>query len=245
MLALLKTIFYQPLFNVLILLYNVIPGKDIGVAIILLTVIIKLILWPLSNKALASQRALAALQPKVDALKKEYQGKSKEELAKATMALYSADKVSPLSSCLPVLIQLPVFIALYSALRSGLESKGFDALYSFVVNPGKIEPTLFGIVNLAAPSIVLAILAGITQFFQARMMVTAQQPKGVPGAQDEQTLAIMNKQMVYMMPFLTVFIGWRLPGGLALYWLTMNLLTIVQQLWFFRKKEVAVAVVGQ
>lgn len=231
-------VFSQPIFNLLVWLYVTIPGRDLGIAIILLTVIVKLVLWPLSAKALHSQKALADLQPKLDALKKEY-GDRQEELAKAMMALYSKEKVSPFSSCLPVLIQLPVFIALYRALSHGLKSEGLDSLYPFVANPGVIKGSFLGIMDLAVKSAPLAILAGITQYVQAKMMITRQQPKQTPGAKDEQMLAAMNKQMLYMMPALTVILGWSLPGGLSLYWLMQNLLTVAQQKLFFRHADVA------
>ncbi|HTM69035.1 MAG TPA: YidC/Oxa1 family membrane protein insertase [Candidatus Binatia bacterium] len=233
-----QAIFYQPIFNLLIFLYDAIPGHDLGIAIILLTIIIKLVLWPLSNGALRSQKALSDIQPKLDALKKEYEGKEKqEELAKAMMALYSKEKVSPFSSCLPVLIQLPVFIALYRALSHGLKSNGFEMLYPFVTNPGTIVPSLFGFIDLAKPNIALALLAGASQYLQAKMMVTRQQPRKTPGAKDEDMLATMNKQMLYMMPALTVVLGWKLPGGLALYWLLTNLLTVLQQKVYFRNAD--------
>jgi len=229
-----NTIFFKPIYNLLIFLFNTIPGADIGVAIILLTVVIKLILWPATASAMRSQKALSVIQPKMEELKKQY-AKDKEGLAKATMELYSKEKVSPFSACLPTLVQLPVFIALYQSLSRGLQSSGFEYLYPFVANPGKIEPRLLGMLDLSVPNIALAVLAGVTQYFQAKMMVTSQQPKKTPGAQDEQMLATMNKQMVYMMPVLTVVIAWKLPGGLALYWLVMNLLTIAQQAYFFKK----------
>lgn len=228
-----NTIFYHPIYNLLIFLYTTVPGRDLGIAIILLTIIVKLVLWPLSTKALRSQKALSEIQPKLEALKKEY-GDRQEELAKAMMALYSKEKVSPFSSCLPILIQLPVFIALYHALSQGLKSSGFEVLYPFVTNPGTITPTFLGFMDLAAPSIALAVLAGITQYFQAKMMITRQQPKKTPGAADEQMLATMNKQMLYMMPVLTVVLGWKLPAGLSLYWLMTNALTIAQQAVYFK-----------
>lgn len=232
-----NAVFFHPIYNILIGLYNVIPGSDIGLAIIVLTVIVKVVLWPVSQKALASQRALAGLQPKVAELKERYKGKDQQEqLAKELMTLYSREKVSPMSSCLPLLIQLPVFIALYHSLGEGLKSSGFDRLYSFIPSPGTINPTLFGIVDLAAPNITLAVLAAITQFFQAKMMVAQQQPKGIPGGKDEEMLAAMNKNMLYIMPVMTLFIGISLPGGLALYWFTMNVLTVLQQRLFFKKK---------
>jgi len=228
------TVFYQPIFNLLIALVVFVPGHDMGVAIILLTILVKLLLWPFSAKALHSQRVLADMQPKVEALKKQY-GDKQEELAKAMMALYSKEKVSPFSSCGLVLLQLPVFIALYHALAKGLESSGFDQLYPFIPAPGTISPMLFGLVDLAHPNIPLAVLAGVVQYFQAKSMITRQQAnKGTPGAKDEQMLATMNKQMLYVMPVLTVVLGWTLPGGLALYWTVTNLLTVLQQEIYFK-----------
>lgn len=236
MLDLYHTLLSEPLFNLLIWLYNVIPGHEIGISIIIMTILVKLVLWPLQSKALKSQKALQDLQPKVQELKKKYPDKEdKEKMAKEMMEIYSKEKVNPLSSCLPLLIQIPVFIALYRSLMHSLDSSGFETLYSFVANPGTIDPTMFGFVDLANPNYVLAVIAAISQYFQAKMMVARQQPKKVPGAQDEQMLAGMNKSMVYMMPAITLFIGIQLPGGLALYWLAMTLLTILQQHIFFNK----------
>ncbi|MFH1047439.1 MAG: YidC/Oxa1 family membrane protein insertase [Patescibacteria group bacterium] len=228
----------EPIFNLLIWLHNVLPGHDIGIAIIIMTVLVKLILWPLQSKALKSQKALQDLQPKVQALKKKYPDKAdQEKMAKEMMEIYSKEKVNPLSSCLPLLIQIPVFIALYRSLMHGLSSSGFETLYSFVANPGTIQPMMFGLIDLANPNYVLAAIAAVAQYFQAKMMVANQQPKKVPGAEDEQMLATMNKSMVYMMPGITLFIGVQLPGGLALYWLAMTLLTILQQQLFFKRKS--------
>jgi len=229
-------IVYQPIFNLLVALYNVIPGSDIGLAIIALTIIVRLLLWPLSAKALRSQKALSILQPKVEALKKEYAGKSQEELGRALMALYSKEKVSPVSSCLPLVLQRIVLIPLYQAMANGLKSSGFNLLYPFIVNPGTIDPKFLGLVDLAAPSIPFAILCGVTQFFQAKMMSTKPQPH-VSGSKDEEMLAKMNKQMLYLMPALMVFIGWKLPGGLTLYIIVTNLISILQQWLTLRKRR--------
>jgi len=234
-----NTILYEPIFNLLVWFYNVIPGQDIGVAIIVLTVIIKLILFPFTAKGLKSQRALATLQPKIEEIKNKYKDK-KEEQAKAMMELYSKEKVSPFSSCLPLLIQLPILFALYRVMRDGLRSEGFDNLYSWVANPGTIDPMFIGVLDLAVPSIFLAILAGAVQFWQAKMMTANQPPKNLrkkKGARDENLMATMNKQMVYFMPIMTVVIGATLPGGLALYWLVNNILTVGQQYVAFRKKN--------
>ena len=230
------TVFYRPTFNVLIFLYDIIPGQDIGLAIIAITVLLKLILLPFSMQSLRSQRALAALQPKIKEVQDQLKG-DKEKQAKAVMELYAKEKVSPFSSCLPLIIQLPFLIALYRALQVGLTSGGFDALYNFVHNPGTIDPMFLGILNLAVPSIPLALLAGAAQLWQTLMLSPRPNPAAkVPGSKDEDTMAAVNRQMTYMMPIMTVIIGLRFPGGLALYWLAMNLLTVAQQWWFFQKK---------
>ena len=227
-------ILYQPLFNLLIFFYNVLPGHDIGIAIIALTIAVKALLYPLSLQSIRSQKALQSLQPKMDALKQKY-GDNKETLARATMELYKTEKVNPFSSCLPLLVQLPFFIALYQVFGRGISSNGFEALYPFIAKPEFIQPISFGFLDLTHPSIPLAVLAGLAQFWQSKMLVTKPQPK-VPGAKDESMTAIMNKQMLYMMPLMTVFIGPRLPGGLSLYWLVTTLLTVAQQAFLFRRR---------
>ena len=236
MLGLFDTIFYKPIFNLLIGTYNTIPGSDIGITIIVLTIIIKLALWPMQQKALRSQKALQEIQPKMEEIKKQYPN-DKEAMSKAMMELYSKEKVNPFSSCLPLFVQLPVFIALYHAMTKGLESSGYEKLYSFVANPGMINPSFLGVVDLANPNVVLAFMAGLAQFVQVKMMVIKKQPKDVPGGKDEQTLATVNRQMVYFMPMITVFIGMQLPGGLALYWFVMAALTALQQVLLFAKDK--------
>ena len=231
-----KTILYQPIFNLLVWLYNIIPGHDIGLAIIAITIIIKLILYPFSLKSIKSQKALQDLQPKMDELKKKYKD-NPQELTKATMNLYKQEKISPFSSCLPMLIQFPFLIAVYQVFRKGLTNgQSLDIVYPFIHNPGSINATAFGFLNLATPNAVLAVLAGLAQFWVSKMLITKKQPS-VPSAKDEGMTATMNKQMVYFMPVITVFIGLSLPGGLALYWLITTILTGVQQLIIFKKQN--------
>ncbi len=236
MIALFNTIFYQPLFNLLVWFYNVIPGHDIGLAIVLLTILIKLILYPFSLQAIRAQKALAELQPKMEELKVKYKGQ-KEEMSKAMMALYKEHKVNPLSSCLPVLIQLPFLIAVYQVFIHGLSSQGLENLYSFVANPGHINSVSMGFLDLLKPNIILAVLAGAAQFWQTKMMPRAKPPEKVPGSKDEGMTAMMNKQMLYFMPLITVFIGATLPGGLTFYWFFTTLLTVVQQYFYFKKNN--------
>lgn len=234
MIALYQLVFYRPILNVLIALYNNIPGHDMGVAILLLTIAVRLLLLPLTSQMLKSQKAMQNLQPKIKALQEQYKNE-KDKLSKELMGLYKTEKVNPLSSCLPLLIQLPIFIALYQALGAGIGGSGLHLLYSFVSRPENINPLGFGFIPLAKANIVLALLAGVSQWFQARQLTKLSPTKGIPGAKDEAMLSAMNKQMQYLMPVFTVFIGWKLPAGLVLYWLLTNVLTVVQQYFFLRK----------
>ena len=233
--ALFNLVIFQPIFNLFVGLYALIP--DVGVAIILLTVLIKIILTPLTNKGIRAQASMAELQPKLEGLKRQHKD-NPQLLAQETMKLYKEHKVNPVGSCLPLLIQLPVFIALYWVLQAGLANGSLDQLYSFVPNPGKINPISLGFFDLSKRSIGLAVLAGAAQFWQAKMMVRTRPPKPTPeGAKDEDMMAIMNKQMLYMMPILTVVIGISLPAGLSLYWFVSTVLTGLQQLWLQKKHQ--------
>ena len=237
MIQLYNVVFYQPIFNLLVWLYNVIPGHDIGVAVLILTIILKVVLYPLSKKALRSQKAMQQIQPKLKEIQEKYKD-NKQAQTKAVMEFYSREKVSPFSSCLPLLIQFPFLIALYQALMNGLKSAKMEMLYPFVSNPGQINVMTMGFLDLSKPNIVLAILAGLAQFWQGKMLAMTQPPKAAgAGAKDESMTAVMNKQMLYFMPAITVFIGWSLPSGLTLYWLITTLLTVAQQWWFFRQDK--------
>lgn len=225
------------MFNLLVWLYDVLPGNDVGFAIIALTLILKILLAPLSHKTLQSQRAMQALQPKIAELKVQYKDE-REKLAKAMMELYKNEKVSPFSSCLPLLIQLPILIVLYKVLMDGLGAANFSYLYSFVANPGQIDGVFLNAFDLTAPNILLAVLAGAAQFFQVKMLPKQKPPSAVhgkEGAKDEEMMIAMNRSMIYFMPILTVVIGASLPGGLALYWLVSNLFSIGQQMLVFKR----------
>ncbi len=237
-----QTFFYQPILNLLVFLYDVVPGNDLGVAIILLTLIIKLALLPLSKKSIKSQKELQEIQPKVEELKKEYKD-NKEEMGKQMMALYKDHKVNPFSSCLPLLIQLPFLIAVFQVFRKGFSDETLSLVYPFIANPGHINQLAFGFVDLSVRNIPLAVMAGAAQFWQTKMMMTKKPPIQSEGSKDENMMAMMNKQMLYMMPLLTVFIGFSLPGGLTFYWFLTTLFTVFQQLYIFKKEEARVELV--
>jgi YidC/Oxa1 family membrane protein insertase len=242
--SLFTTIIIQPILNLLVWLYDILPGNDLGLAIICLTIIVKLILYPLTLAQIKQQRALQSLQPKIDEVRSRLKD-DKEAQAKELMELYKREKVNPASSCLPLLVQLPFFLGLYRALSRGLSSQGLNLLYAFIPNPGILNTFAFGLIDLSKPNYFLAIAAGAVQFVQSRQMLRKPSPTtppppevaGTEAAKDESMAAAMNKQMMYLMPILTVFIGVSLPAGLALYWLTMSVLTVLQQALFLRKPQ--------
>src|SRR3989344_2673573 len=222
---------YHPLFNSLVLLYNYLPGHDFGLAIILLTIIIRIILYPVSVKALKSQKTLQALQPKIQEIQNKYKN-NKEQLAKETLGLYRQEKINPFSGLFLALVQLPILIALYIVFWKGLNPSELTNLYSFVSNPGQINAIFLAVIDLSKANFVLAVLAGITQFFQTKMLT----PKSVPGQGKSSDMSqIMQKQMVYFFPFLTVFILMSLPSAIGLYWVVGGIFSIIQQYFILKK----------
>ena len=219
-------ILYRPIFNGLVLLYNIIPGHDLGVAIIILTVLIRFLLYPLSRKAIQSQKAMTKLQPEIKEIRKKY--KNKEEQAKAMMDLYKKYKINPLSGCLPILIQFPILIALYRVFFTGLDPQKLDGLYNFIARPDLLDPIFIGIIDLSQRSIVLAILAGFFMFIQSKMIM----PKKMIGQGGGLKIggldfsSLMSQQMTYFMPLITIFIAWSLPAALPLYWIVITLFGI-------------------
>jgi YidC/Oxa1 family membrane protein insertase len=233
-LTLYNDIIYRPLLNLLVFFYNVIPGHDIGLVIILLTILIRLVLAPSFHKSLKSQKAMNDLQPKLSEMREKYKN-DKEGQAKAMMALYKEHKINPLSSCLPLVIQLPILIGLYQVFTTALNSKAdivvrLQGLYSFIYRPESISPYFFKVLNLGEPSIVLGVLAGLAQFWQSKMMM----PKPTPG-QDTTTKA-MSFQTTYILPIVSIVIAIKLPAGLPLYWVVTTLFAVAQQYYIMRKK---------
>jgi YidC/Oxa1 family membrane protein insertase len=232
-----QTLFYQPVLNLLIFLYNIVPGNDLGIAIILLTIVIKAILYPLARKAIESQKAMQELQPKLAELKKKY-ANDKEKMSREMMELYKNNKVNPFSSCLPLLIQMPFLFAVFRVFRDELSHSSLDLIYPFIHNPEQIKTLGFGFLNLSqSGNLYLAILVGVAQFWQGKMMIAKRPEVHTKGSRDEDMAAIMNKQMTYMMPLMIAFFSYSFPAGLALYWLTNTLLTGFQQLVVFRKAK--------
>ena len=230
------TVFYQPLFNLLVWIYDLLPNHDLGLSIIILTVLVKLALFPVSWMQIKAQKELQDIQPKLTELKERFKN-DKQGLAQAQMELFQAHKINPLASCFPVIIQLPFLIAIARVFYSGIGDEGLSLLYPFVHNPEHLSSSFLGILNLTdTHTLILPIIAGILQGLQTWMLTAkAQRPPKVPGSRDEDLTVIMNRQMLFIMPVMTAFAGYRFAAGLSLYWLVNIVITVIQQLIFLRQ----------
>ncbi|MFA6296860.1 MAG: YidC/Oxa1 family membrane protein insertase [Patescibacteria group bacterium] len=230
MIQLYNIILFQPLLNLLVWLYNMIG--DIGVAIIIVTILIRFVLLPLSLKSMKSQQSLQGLQPKMDEIKNKFKD-DKQKQSEELMKFYKENKINPMSSCLPLLVQLPIIFALYGVFQKGLQNSSMDLLYSFVSKPESINPMLFGLVSMTTPNLILAIIAGLLQFVQSWMVFSKQKKTS------DKMAGMLGKQMTYFMPVMTVFIAMSLPAGLAIYWITTTLFAIAQQYIMTKKTGVS------
>jgi YidC/Oxa1 family membrane protein insertase len=228
-----NTVFIQPIFNSLILIYNLIG--DMGLAIIFLTILIQLLLIPLYNRQLKSQQAMKDLQPKLKEIQKKH-AKDKQKQSQAMMELYQSEGVNPLSGCLPLLIQFPIFIAVYYVFRSYLTEDSFKLLYSFVGRPETLNTSFLGWCDLAQPDkIILPLLAGVTSYFQIQSMPQpdlvpqGDQKKGQDQGFGGQLSRVFSSQMKGFMPIMSFVIVMQLPAAIGVYWITRNIFTIIQQ----------------
>ena len=233
-------ILVQPLFNLLAVVYALIPYHDFGVAVILFTILIRLLLWPLVDRQLHSQRALQALQPEVAKIREQAKGDRQKE-SQMLMELYKEREISPFGSIGLLLLQLPIFWALFAVLRDIVKPGQLHQLaYGWVqhmgyiknilAHGGAIDPKFLGHIPLDKPALILAITAGLAQFFQTRQLLPKQQTG------DAQARAMQST--AFVVPVITILIGLTLPSALALYWTVTSLVAILQQ-WLILREDVA------
>ena len=226
---------YKPIFNTLIFLISVIPGHSLGWAIILLTFLIKLILLAPNQKALKAQKAMQKVQPQLDALKKKYKN-DQQKLAEETMKIWQKHKVNPMSSCLPMLIQFPVLIALFYVVKDGLEFINPQLLYGSLksFDTSLIQPIFLSLIDLTKVNvIVLPIIIGLLQFGQMRLSLG----KSLKNAPADSPMPAMNKTMIYIMPLMIAFFTASLPAAVGFYWGASTLFGIGQQILVNRSKD--------
>ncbi|MFA5926705.1 MAG: YidC/Oxa1 family membrane protein insertase [Patescibacteria group bacterium] len=228
--GIIRTLLYQPLYNVLVFLAWLIPGHSIGWSIIILTILVRLLLLPTSLKAAKAQAHIQVLQPKINEIRKKY--KSTTEQSKALVDLYKEEGVSQFGACLPLLAQFPLLIVLYIVFQNIVKS-GVDLslLYSFTPHPDTLSHFWFGL-DVTKPNLwVLPILAGVTQFVLSRMTtppITHENTEGVP----DPTKVI--QQMSYVFPVVTIIFARQFPAAISLYWVISTLIGIAQQ-WYVNK----------
>lgn len=221
--------FWRPLFNVLVWLYTVLPGHDLGVAVIVLTLLIRVALFPVLHKSQKTQKELARIQPELKRIQEQFKH-NREQQTKAIMELYARERVSPFSGCLTLLIQLPILIALFSVFQKGLDAAGFVYLYSFISRPEIVNNISFGILDLAHPSIFLGVFAAISQYYQIQISSSSLPPQS--GQTD--FARAMQTQTKYIIPLVILFSSFQFPSVLTLYWTAFNIFGIVQELMIKR-----------
>jgi YidC/Oxa1 family membrane protein insertase len=230
------TFFYQPLFNLLVFLYNKIPGNDFGVSVIVLTLLIRLLLYRLNEKAIIIQKNISRIQPELEEIKRKYKN-DKERMVKETLDLYKREKINPFSGLTSLIIQIPILIALFKVFNGGFSDKQMELLYPFVEKPGIIDTTFLGLIDLEKTNIFLAFLNGIFQFLQLKqtaLLTRTQKPK--PLTNQEKFMDQFQKQTLYFMPVFTFLLLLTLPSVIGVYWLISVFFTMAQQHLIFNKK---------
>lgn len=234
------TFFLDPIYNVLVYFIDIIPGGDVGIAIILTVVLVKTVLLPLSLKATRNQLAMQEIDPLMKDIKEKYKD-NKEEQAKKIMELFVTAKVNPLSSIFLVLIQIPILIALYFAVYRGggvpFPQINTELLYSFVAVPSVANMLFLGFIDIAAKSLPLALLAGVTQYLHTHISMPKLKPRdpNAPVSFKDDLSRSMHVQFRYVMPLVIFFIAYTFSALIALYFTVSNLFALMQE-YIVRKK---------
>lgn len=232
------TVLYDPLYNALVALIHIVPGADIGIAVIVLTIIVKLILFPLSLKAVRTQLKMKTIQGKVKELQDTYKD-NREELGRKMLALYKEQNINPFSGFLLILIQIPIILALYWVFaRANFPSINMEILYSFTPVPDTMNVVFLGLADITqAKHAILALGAAITQYLQARFAFPKPEPKkeGEESTFKDDLAKSMSIQIKYVMPVIIFFFAYNLIGAISLYWMVSNLFSIGQELYVRNK----------
>jgi YidC/Oxa1 family membrane protein insertase len=237
-----NSVFYQPIYNILIFIINNITFGDVGFAIILVTIIIKLILSPLTKKSIKSQILMKKMEPELKQIKKDFP--NKEEQAKKTFELYKKYGTNPFSGCLVILLQLPVIFALYYVFYKNL-SIDQSLIYSFIQAPALLHTNFLGLIEMGSQSVFLGVLAGVTQFIQGYLsspvkpkkmeIVKDSEKNDEPKTFQEQLSDSMQMNVKYILPVFIGFVAWKISAAVALYWIVSNIFTIAQE-WYIRRQ---------
>src|SRR3989338_4254871 len=236
-LSFLHAVIYEPLYNGLIFFVGVVPTHDVGIAIILLTIVVRIILFPLSKRAIESQIAMKTIAPEIEALKKKYKDNNAEQ-GKAMFALYKERGIHPFASAGMLLLELTVLFALYYVFwKGGLPHVDASILYSFVHVPEAVNMYFLGFVDMsAAHNIILALLVALSQLFYTRLSMGKKQNDSPIEASLSADLAkSFDFQARYVMPIIIGVIAYYVVAAAALYLFAANIFMIVQEYWAGRR----------
>ncbi len=234
--ALWNAILYKPLYNGLVFLVGLVGG-DVGLAVVILTVIVKMALYPLTKRQFLSQLQMKSIEPDMARIRETYKD-DKTLQSQKTMELYKEKKINPFSGCLVLLIQFPIIIALYIVFLKGFPNGVFDAnlLYHGINIPNNLSMKFLGLFDVRSHNIVLALLAGASQFLLAKMTVKKQAPGvSTDTSFSSQLSRSMNMQVLYIFPILIMVVAYKVAAAVALYWVTSNIVTLLQQIYIERK----------
>jgi YidC/Oxa1 family membrane protein insertase len=227
MASLLHSIFYQPVLNLLFLVYNNVVA-DVGIAIVIVTVLVRLLLLPLFYKSAKDQTIMQRIAPQIRKIQKDHKS-DKERQAREIMSVYKEHKVNPFSSFLLLLVQLPILIALYSVFMKGFAPSVLEELYSFVAVPSTVNTSFLGIVDLSSRNMILVMCAGALQYLQSFLLMKTTKHRSQPGTDAAAIAERVSRNMMMLGPVLTVVILYSLPSAVALYWLTTAAFSTIQQ----------------
>lgn len=235
------TFFFDPVYNGLVFFIDVFPGGDVGLAIVCTTLVVKLVLLPLSVKAVKTQVAMREIEPRLKEIKENIEDRQKQ--AEAMLALYREAGINPFASILLLFIQIPIVIALYLAVSNGggnaLPAINASVLYSFIPTPEVVSTMFLGITDITERSVLLAALAGITQFFQTKLALPDLPPKdpdALPSMKDD-FVRNMQLQMKYVMPVVIAVVAYTISAAIALYFVVSNVAGIAQELYVRKHRK--------
>lgn len=230
------TFFFDPVYNGLVFFIDIIPGGDVGLAIIATVIVVKTILLPLSIKAAKTQRVMREIEPKLKEIKETLKDK-REEQAQAMMKIYREAGINPFASIFLIFLQIPIIIALYFSVYTGggiaLPAINVDILYSFIAAPSFVNMDFLGLIDITGRSFILALLAGVTQYYQVKISMPALPPRDPNAAPDFKADfgRNMQLQMRYVMPVIIIFVAYGISAAIALYFFVSNLVAIIQEIY--------------
>lgn len=238
MMSFFHTVLYTPIYNLLVFLTDVLPGGDIGLAVVVATVIVKLVIMPLSLSALRTQKVLKEIEPKLKELRETYKD-DKEKQAKEMFALYKEYGINPFAGLLTLFIQLPILLTLFWVFQSKtLTTVDTSLLYSFVPAPEVISPLFLGIFAIGSASITLSVIAALLQFVQGYMSfpIPPKSTEPGPATMTQDFGRAMALQMRYVLPIFVGIGAFVTSNAIALYLITASIVAILQELYIRSKK---------